>query len=266
MGRGYLLPIFSFRHHRHHAVDAVDGPSWSRSPPAWTTERRPWTDRGVERMPRWTVGGPARRSPSAPPRTVGSIHGRPPGPERRSGGSVHNRGALSTDSPRLSTSRGQLNRFRRCLGRRFSSTIPERGRARFSSRPRHERPSDLRAVRAGRAVQRRARRPCHGRARRPRTARRDPPARSLTSSPANSTRRSCRRGQAAGMRADAVCAPRPRQRRERVRRPRCRAGPSWRRSAPTPDPTVRAWAAARQPVSPRRSARGPPRSPGAARR
>src|SRR5690242_1030406 len=25
MGRGYLLPIFSSRHHRHHAVDAVDG-------------------------------------------------------------------------------------------------------------------------------------------------------------------------------------------------------------------------------------------------
>src|SRR3954454_23851716 len=63
LGRGYLLPIFSFRHHRHHAVDTVDGHASARTIQRWTIAAPPWTGDAEVATRRCTERG--RRTTSA---------------------------------------------------------------------------------------------------------------------------------------------------------------------------------------------------------
>ena len=55
--RGYLHPIFSLRHHHHHAVDVVDGPAWPCGGATWTTPLPRWTAERTTGLWRWTCGG-----------------------------------------------------------------------------------------------------------------------------------------------------------------------------------------------------------------
>jgi hypothetical protein len=76
---GYLLSIFSLRHHHHHGVDAVDNERGSCSGARWTIPVAPWTTRrGSGSWPgigRGRVDGLSTRASSCP----GRVHaGSPP--------------------------------------------------------------------------------------------------------------------------------------------------------------------------------------------
>jgi hypothetical protein len=63
--RGYILPIFSPRHHRHHGVDGVDPPSWPCSGRRWTIGRPGWRSGRNSSLRRWTRRGHGVRASRA---------------------------------------------------------------------------------------------------------------------------------------------------------------------------------------------------------
>src|SRR5215207_7282292 len=87
VGRGYLLSIFSLRHHRSNGVDGGDGRAHPCALGAWTSDVRRWTTRSGSGVRRSTDGGrsasdgrsrsspcplptPEDRIPTAPRRAV----------------------------------------------------------------------------------------------------------------------------------------------------------------------------------------------------